>query len=162
MKKIKLTEEQLQRLMTNEQLLKNLGDKIKTGVQNAVDKVKGAIQNKEIPQPGKPTKGRDLDQLRAEWSKINQDKSNMKGYGEAVGQNENSATTAAMMNARVAILKKMGKQQAKFGSQIVDEAMFQLENGNYMKLVVLEPGKVWEDENGLVNENVTRIKALLK
>lgn len=138
MKKIKITEEQLQRLMVNEQLLKNIGDKIKTGVQNVVGKVKGAIQNKEIPQAGRPDKGRDLDQLRAEWSKVNQDKSNMRGYGEAVGQNENTATTAAMMNARVAILKKMGKQQAKFGTGIVDEAMFQLENGNYMKLVVLE------------------------
>jgi hypothetical protein len=162
MKKIKITEEQLQRLMVSEQLLKNLGSKIKTGVQNVVDKVKGAIQNKEVPQPGKPDKGRDLEQLRAEWSKINQDKSNMKGYGEAVGQNENITMTAAMMNARVAILKKMGKQQAKFGADIVDEALFQIENGNYMKLVVIELRKVWEDENGLVNENVARIKDLLK
>jgi hypothetical protein len=162
MKKIKITEEQLQRLMVSEQLLKNLGSKIKTGVQNVVDKVKGAIQNKEIPQAGKPDKGRDLEQLRAEWAKINQDKSNMKGYGEAVGQNENITMTAAMMNARVAILKKMGKQQAKFGADIVDEALFQLENGNYMKLVVLELRKVWEDENGPVNENVARIKDLLK
>jgi hypothetical protein len=162
MKKIKITEDQLQRLMVNEQGLKNLGNKIKTGVQNVVDKVKGAIQNKEIPQPGKQDKGRDLEQLRAEWSKINQDKTNMKGYGEAVGQNENATMTAAMMNARVAILKKMGKQQAKFGADIVDEALFQLENGNYMKLVVLELRKVWEDENGPVNENVARIKDLLK
>ncbi len=147
MKKIKITEDQLKRLFLNEQLLKNLGDKIKTGVQNAVDKVKGITQNKEITQPGKPDKGRDLEQLRAEWSKINQDKSNMKGYGEAVGQNENATTTSAMMNARVAILKKLGKQQAKFGADIIDEAMFQLENGNYMKLVVLELRKTWEDQN---------------
>ncbi len=147
MKKIKITEDQLKRLVVNEQLLKNLGDKIKTGVQNAVDKVKGITQNKEITQPGKPDKGRDLEQLRAEWSKINQDKSNMKGYGEAVGQNENATTTAAMMNARVAILKKLGKQHAKFGADIIDEAMFQLENGNYMKLVVLELRKTWEDQN---------------
>ncbi len=147
MKKIKITEDQLKRLVVNEQLLKNLGDKIKTGVQNAVDKVKGITQNKEITQPGKPDKGRDLEQLRAEWSKINQDKSNMKGYGEAVGQNENATTTAAMMNARVAILKKLGKQHAKFGADIIDEAMFQLENGNYMKLVVLVLRKTWEDQN---------------
>jgi hypothetical protein len=86
----------------------------------------------------------------------------MKGYGEAVGQNQSSVTTAAMMNARVAILKKMGKQQAKFGADIVDDALFQLENGNYMKLVVIELSKVWEDENEQVNENVTRIKNLLK
>ncbi len=145
MKKIKITEDQLQRLMVNEQLLKNIGDKIKAGVQNVVGKVKGAIQNKEIPQAGKPDKGRDLEQLRAEWSKINQDTSNMKGYGEAVGQNENSTTTSAMMKAKSAILKKLNKQQARFGSVIIDEALFQLENGNYIKLVVLELTKVWED-----------------
>lgn len=145
MKKIKITEDQLQRLMVNEQLLKNIGDKIKTGVQNVVGKVKGTIQNKEIPQAGRPDKGRDLEQLRAEWSKINQDTSNMKGYGEAVGQNENSTTTSAMMKAKSVILKKLNKQQARFGSVIVDEALFQLENGNYIKLVVLELTKVWED-----------------
>lgn len=159
MKKIKLTEIQLQNLMTNEQLLKNLGDKIKTGAQNVVNKVKG---NKEATQPGVPNKGRDLDQLKAEWSKINLDKSNMKGYGEAVSPNMNTAHTAATMNARVAILKKLGKPQAKFGADIVDEALFQLENGNYMKLVVLELGKVWDGENGQVNENITRIKSLFK
>jgi len=134
--------------VVNEQLLKNIGDKIKTGVKDVVGKVKGAIQNKEVPQPGKPDKGRDLEQLRAEWSKINQDTSNMRGYGEAVGQQENSAKTAAMMKARMVILKKLNKQQAKFGSVIVDEALFQLENGNYIKLIVLELTKVWEDENG--------------
>jgi hypothetical protein len=148
MKKIKITESQLKRLVVNEQLLKNIGDKIKTGVKDVVGKVKGAIQNKEVPQPGKPDKGRDLEQLRAEWSKINQDTSNMRGYGEAVGQQENSAKTAAMMKARMVILKKLNKQQAKFGSVIVDEALFQLENGNYIKLIVLELTKVWEDENG--------------
>jgi hypothetical protein len=73
----------------------------------------------------------------------------MRGYGEAVGQQENSAKTAAMMKARMAILKKLNKQQAKFGSVIVDEALFQLENGNYIKLIVLELTKVWEDENGI-------------
>lgn len=172
MKKIKLTEIQLQNLMTSEQLLKNLGDKIKTGVQNVSDKVKTGVQNiankvapnKEITTPGNPpSKGRDLEQLRAEWSKINLDKSNMKGYGEAVSPVENAAFSSAMTNARVAILKKLGKQQAKFGADIVDQALFQLENGNYIKLVVIELTKVWEDEGNLqINEEVSRIKSLLK
>lgn len=171
MKKIKLTETQLKKLMMNEQLLKNLGDKIKSGVQNVSDKVKTGVQNiankvapnKEITVPGNPpSKGRDLEQLRAEWSKINLDKSNMKGYGEAVSPNENAAHNSAMMNARVAILKKLGKQQAKFGSNIVDEALFQLENGNYIKLVVVELTKVWEDEGNLqINEEVSRIKSIM-
>lgn len=159
MKKIKLTETQLKKLMMNEQILKNLGDKIKTGIQNIANKV---APNKEITVPGKPpSKGRDLEQLRAEWSKINLDKSNMRGYGEAVSPNENAAHTSAMMNARVAILKKLGKQSAKFGSDIVDEALFQLENGNYIKLVVIELTKVWEDGSGLMNEEVSRIKSIM-
>lgn len=171
MKKIKLTETQLKKLMMNEQLLKNLGDKIKSGVQNVSDKVKTGVQNitnkvapnKEITTPGNPpSKGRDLEQLRAEWSKINLDKSNMKGYGEAVSPNENAAYTSAMMNARVAILNKLGKQQAKFGADIVDEALFQLENGNYIKLVVIELTKVWEDEGkSQINEEVSRIKSIM-
>jgi hypothetical protein len=160
MKKIKLTETQLKKLMMNEQLLKNLGDKIKSGVQKIANKV---APNKEITIPGNPpTKGRDLEQLRAEWSKINLDKGNMKGYGEAVSPNENAAHTSAMMNARAVILKKLGKQQAKFGSNIVDQALFQLENGNYIKLVVIELTKVWEDEGNLqINEEVSRIKSIM-
>ena len=145
MRKIKISESQLKRLVLKEQGLKNIGNKIKAGVQGVVDKVKGAIQNKEIPQPGKQDKGRDLDQLKAEWSKINQDTSNTKGYGEAVGQTENSVRTAAMMKAKVAILKKLNKPQARIGANIVDQAMFQLENGNYIYIVVLELTKVWED-----------------
>jgi hypothetical protein len=145
MRKIKISESQLKRLVLKEQGLKNIGNKIKAGVQGVVDKVKGAIQNKEIQQPGKQDKGRDLDQLKAEWSKINQDTSNTKGYGEAVGQTENSVRTAAMMKAKVAILKKLNKPQARIGANIVDQAMFQLENGNYIYIVVLELTKVWED-----------------
>ena len=161
MKKIKISESQLKRLLVKEQGLKNIGNKIKAGIQNVADKVKGAIQNKEIPQPGKQDKGRDLDQLKAEWSKINQDTSNTKGYGEAVGQTENSVRTAAMMKAKAAILKKLNKPQARFGSNIVDQAMFQLENGNYIYLVVLELTKVWEDGE-VVKLNESDIIKLVK
>jgi len=161
MRNIKISESQLKRLVLKEQGLKNIGNKIKAGVQGVVDKVKGAIQNKEIPQPGKQDKGRDLDQLKAEWSKINQDTSNTKGYGEAVGQTENSVRTAAMMKAKAAILKKLNKPQARFGSNIVDQAMFQLENGNYINLVVLELTKVWEDGE-VVKLNESDLTKLVK
>ena len=144
-KVIRLTESDLVRLVNNvinEQRLKNIGDKIKTGTQNVVNKVTGGTPNSDSNQE---KKGRDLNQLRTEWSKINQDTSNMKGYGEGVSQNISAAHTTAMMNADVAILKKMGKQEATFGSTIVDEATFQLKNGNYIKLVVLEPTRIQEN-----------------
>lgn len=143
MKKIiRLTETDLTNLVKrviNEQGLKNIGDKIKTGAQNVVNKVTGGTPDSDSNQE---KKGRDLNQLRTEWSKINQDTSNMKGYGEGVSPNISAAHTSAMMNADVAILKKMGKQEATFGSTIVDEATFQLKNGNYIKLVVLEPTRI--------------------
>lgn len=145
MKKIKITEDQLKRLVINEQLLKNLGDKIKTGVQNVKDKVSAAINpDKEITVPGRPpSKGRDMDQLRAEWSKINTDTSNLNGYGEAVSPNLNGVDMAANFAAKTNILcNKLHATKASFGYEIVDEAVFQLENGNYFKMVVLKPTNV--------------------
>jgi hypothetical protein len=137
MKKIKITESQLKRLVISEQLLKNVGDKIKTGVKNVVDKVKGG-GNKEVTQPGTINKGRELEQLRSEWTKINQDTSNMTGFGEAVSPTLSSARMQSQVKARAEILKKLGKQQATFGSDIIDEATFQLENGNYVNLVLIK------------------------
>lgn len=140
---------------TNEQLLKNLGNKIKSGVQNVTDKVKAGVQNitnkvapnKEMSVPGnQPSKGRDLDQLKAEWSKVNQDKTNMRGYGEAVSTNLSSVRTAAQINAKGAIMNKIWEKyhtrEASFGSTIIDEATGQLENGNYINLVIIEPNNI--------------------
>lgn len=145
MKNIKITESQLKRLVLNEQGIKSIGNKIKTGIQNVISKVSGAQQNKELVQPGKQSQDRNYEQIKAEWSKINMDTSNMKGYGEAIGQTESSTKNAAMIKARVAILKKLNKPQARFSAVIVDQALFQLENGNYNQLIVLELSKVWED-----------------
>lgn len=151
MKKIKITESQLKRIL-NEQLLKNIGDKIKTGVQNVVSKVNGVQRDAASPQK---QPDRTLEQVRADWTKINQDKTNMTGFGEAVGQTENAARTQSHVRARVEILKKLGKQQATFGSDIVDEAMFQLENGNYVSLVLI---KMRPEQ---LNEEVSKIKSMM-
>ena len=167
MKKIKITESQLNKLM-KEQAIKKLGDKIKAGgdkikagVQNVVNKVTGSGAQPVAASP-QTAPGRNLDELKAEWSKVNQDMSNMRGYGEAVGQTESSAKTAAMLNAKAAILKKLGKSSARFGSEIKEEALFKLENGNLIKLVVLELTKVWEDETNLkLNEDISRIKSVM-
>jgi hypothetical protein len=144
MKNNKMTDSELDKLI-KEQILKNLGDKIKTGAQNVVNKVSGKVSG---PQPvaasPQTAPGRNLDQLKAEWSKVNQDMSNMRGYGEAVGQTESSVKMAAMLNAKSAILKKIGKSSARFGVEIKEEALFRLENGNLIKLIVLEPNNIVE------------------
>jgi hypothetical protein len=151
MKNNKMTDSELDKLI-KEQILKNLGDKIKTGAQNVVNKVSGKVSG---PQPvaasPQTAPGRNLDQLKAEWSKVNQDMSNMRGYGEAVGQTESSVKMAAMLNAKSAILKKIGKSSARFGVEIKEEALFRLENGNLIKLIVLEP-------NNIVEGSVVKLK----
>ncbi len=146
-----MTDSELDKLI-KEQILKTLGDKIKTGAQNVVNKVSGKVSG---PQPvaasPQTAPGRNLDQLKAEWSKVNQDMSNMRGYGEAVGQTESSVKMAAMLNAKSAILKKIGKSSARFGVEIKEEALFRLENGNLIKLIVLEP-------NNIVEGSVVKLK----
>lgn len=146
-----------------EQMFKGLGDKLKTtwndkvkpaaekagqviqtGVHNVAQKVADVTQNqgdqnKETTAPGKlPNKGRDYDQLKTEWSKINTDTTNTKGFGEGISKDMNIARQMGEMNARTAMLKKMGKNQATFGSSIVDEATFQKQDGTYNYLVVLD------------------------
>ena len=88
--------------------------------------------------PGKKPEGRNFEQTRAEFAKVNQDMTRKIGFGEAVGQNENASRTQAMMAAKAVILKKLGVSEATFGSRIVDEAMFQLPNGNKHYMVVIE------------------------
>ena len=147
--------EQLERMKSmmnvEEQLLKNtwnnlkqdaskLGGQIKTGVNKVAQKVA------DITQPEKPAdatskpaeKSRNLEQTRAEWSKINADMSDPRGFGEAVGQQMSSAQMAAQFNARVVLLKKSGKTQDQFSSEIVDQAVFELANGNYDHLVIIK------------------------
>ena len=146
-----------------EQLLKGLGDKLKTtwndkvkpaaekagqaiqkGVNNVAQKVADVTQqqgdqNKETANPdSSQNKGRDYNQLKAEWSKINTDTTNTKGFGEGVSKDMNIARQMGEMNARAAMLKKMGKNQASFGSSIVDEATFQKQDGTYNYLVVMD------------------------
>jgi len=119
--------------------------KAQTGIK-PVDKVVNLFK-KKTDQPvktsiaAKPedTKSRDFDKVRAEWSAINKDTTNMRGFGEAVGQTESAARMVANFNAKAAVLKKMGKKQATFGGRIVDEGVWQLPNGNYHAMVVYEP-----------------------
>lgn len=137
--------------LIQEQLLKNLGNKIKSGVQNVVNKVNGAQPVAASPQSAP---GRNLDKLRAEWSKVNSDMSNKNGYGEGRSNNENGARTSAMLNADAAIMKKLGKQTATFGSEIVDQALFKLENGTFVQLIILEPVNIVAEST----KNVVKLK----
>jgi hypothetical protein len=128
-----------------EQLLKGLGDKIKTGVnkvaQTIVDKTKPQQQQAQSQQQ----KSKTYEEIRAEYSKVNSDMTNMRGFGEGSSRDESMAKQMGEFNGRVAIMKKMGKQNSQFGSTIYygdnDEfapKMFMTKDGVYNYLVVME------------------------
>jgi hypothetical protein len=114
-------------------------DKIKAGITAVQNKLnKKEDEPKTVMVPGKRTQDRDLEKIRKEWSGYNSDSTTSKAFGEAVGQTESAARMAARANARAQILKKMKTDQASFGSFIVDEAMWQLPNGNYQAMVLMD------------------------
>ena len=130
-----------------EQLFKKLGDKIKTGVnkvtQTITDKVKPQQQQTQSQPPQE--KSKTYEEIRAEYSKVNSDMTNMRGFGEGSSREQHIARQMGEFNGRVAILKKMGKQNAQFGSTIYygdnDEyapKMFMTKDGIYNYLVVME------------------------
>jgi hypothetical protein len=115
--------------------------------QKFLDKVKqkiqGAFTKKDSQQPAAPQeKSRNYEELKAEWSKINADTSNMNGFGEGRSVDLNMARTMADMNARTAILKKIGTNKASFGTEIVDEVLFQNTDKSYIKLIVMSPNNI--------------------
>jgi hypothetical protein len=123
------------------------GQAIKKTAGKVGEKLTNYSKSGEEPQqqtiPGKKPDGRDFEQTRAEFVKVNQDMSKKTGFGEAVGQNDNVSRTQAMMRAKAVILKKMNATEAVFSFRIIDEAMFQLPNGNkhYMVVIELDPNQ---------------------
>jgi hypothetical protein len=123
----------------------NLGGKIQTGVNQVAQKIadKTKPQQQVIQEPQQ--KGKTYEEIRAEWTKINSDMTNMRGFGEGTSREQNLARQMGEFNARVAIIKKMGKQNAQFGSTIYygenDEfapKLFMTKEGVYNYLVVME------------------------
>ena len=114
--------------------------------QSFLNKVKEKIQGtfaKKDSQPDAPQdKPRTYEALKAEWSKVNSDTTNMNGFGEGKSYDMQMAGTMAEMNARAAILKKLGVSQASFGSEIVDEALFQNKDKSYIKLIILSANNI--------------------
>ena len=118
-----------------------VGDAVQTGVHNASQKL-ADVTKKPEQQTAPATTGRNYDQLKAEWSKTNADTTNMKGFGEGASKDMGLAKDIGQRNAQTAILKKMGKNQASFGSIIVDDATFKKQDGTYNYLVIMEPENI--------------------
>jgi hypothetical protein len=120
-----------------------VGDAVQTGVHNASQKIADITKKPEQQQQTAPTTtGRNYEQLKAEWSKINADTTNMKGFGEGASKDMGNAKDIGLLNAKTAILKKMRKNQASFGYIIVDDATFKKQDGTYNYLVIIEPENI--------------------
>ena len=123
----------------------NLGGKIQTGVNQVAQKIADKTKPKQQVIQEPQQKGKTYEEIRAEWTKINSDMTNMRGFGEGTSREQNLARQMGELNARVAIIKKMGKQNAQFGSTIYygenDEfapKLFMTKDGVYNYLVVME------------------------
>lgn len=148
-------QQKINEFRVDEQFLKRLKDKAleignKAGEvsRNVAGKVGDKLKNyskQGDTTPPKQQTGRKYEETKANFIKLASDPTKILGFGEATGQNEGSIVTMAQMNAESEILKKLGKNEATFGTFIIDDAMFQLPNGNKQYLVVLEmtpPGKL--------------------
>jgi len=160
-KKLVITESQLKRMVQNEQLLKGLGQKIKSGVSTGLDQVKTGINKvatkvadlTQKPQPQQPApqtkkpcsnpylaciQPDQIPQLIKEWSAVNTDMSNLQGFGEAISPNDHLAQQMADLNAKSVIMDKLKVNRATFGVNEIKKTYCDLPDGTIQYFVVLE------------------------
>lgn len=160
-KKLVITESQLKRMVQNEQLLKDLGQKIKSGVSTGLDQVKTGInkvatkvadltqkpQPQQAPQTKKPCSNpylaciqqEQIPQLIKDWSAVNTDMSNLQGFGMGIGQNDHMAEQIATLNAKTVIMnEKLKVNRATFGINEIKKTYCDLPDGTIQYFVVLE------------------------
>lgn len=116
----------------------NLGGKIQTGVNQVAQK----IADKTKPQPQQQTTqqpiAKTMEEVRNEWSKINSDMSNMKGFGYSKSKDESLVREMGQMNGRIAIMKKMGKTDVTISASPIDEKLYKDKDGTFHYLVIME------------------------
>ena len=116
----------------------NVGSKIQTGVnqvaQKIADKTKSQPQQQTTQQPIAKT----MEEVRNEWSKINSDMSNMKGFGYSKSKDEHIVREMGQMNGRIAIMKKMGKTDVTISASPIDEKLYKDKDGTFHYLVIMQ------------------------
>lgn len=116
----------------------NVGSKIQTGVnqvaQKIADKTKSQPQQQTTQQPIAKT----MEEVRNEWSKINSDMSNMKGFGYSASKDEHIVREMGQMNGRIAIMKKMGKTDVTISASPIDEKLYKDKDGTFHYLVIMD------------------------
>ena len=115
-----------------------VNDKVQAGVNQVANKVANATQPQQPKTSIQQPTGQTLEQVRAEWMKVNSDTSNTKGFGEGTSKDEHGAMTMAQMNGRVAIMKKMGKTNGYINASIVEQKQFNDPDGTIHFLVIMD------------------------
>ena len=126
-----------------------VGDAVQTGVHNASQKIADMTKKPEQQQPAPEQKKcrnpyvnciqpEQVDALMKEWSAVNNDMSNFKGFGTGISKNDSLAQQMAEMAARTVILKKLKKNNASFGTEMIDITYCDLPNGTIQYFVILE------------------------
>lgn len=134
----KVDEQLLQRIKDKATEIGTKAGEVSRNIAGKVgDKLKTYSQQGQTTVP-KPETGRNFEETRANFIKMAADPTKKLGFGEAVGQTESSVMNMAQIKAKTEILKKIGKNEATFGSNIIDQAMFDLPNGNKQYIVVME------------------------
>ena len=112
------------------------GTAIQTGVHNVSQKIADVTQKQPTQQTQQPKpQGRNYEQLKAEWSKVNTDTSSTQGFGEGNSKNESGARQIGNFQASVIVRKKANKSVSV---RIIDDATFQTADGIYNYLVLMD------------------------
>ncbi len=127
-----------------------VGNAVQTGVHNASQKIADMTKKPEQQQQTTPTQKKcrhpyvnciqpeQVEALMKEWSAVNTDMTNFKGFGTGTSKDENIAQQMAEMAARIIILKKLKKNNASFGSELIDITYCDHPNGTIQYFVILE------------------------
>ena len=121
------------KLVISEQQVKNLLNKL-------ADKAMSIVHKNEPPTtPPEPERDKvDVYEVtKNEWSKINNDVNNPRGFGEGTSPDQVIARRTAIINAEVVMLKKMGVNRIEMGINVENEKMFKNPNNTYTSLVII-------------------------
>ena len=119
------------KLVISEQQVKNLLNRL-------ADKAMSVIHKNEPVQPQQNTNQVDVyTTTKNEWSKINLDNSNPRGFGEGTSPDLDISRRQAIINAELVMLKKMGVNRIEMGINVENEKTFKNPNNTFTTIVIV-------------------------
>jgi hypothetical protein len=119
------------KLIVSEQQVKNLLNKL-------ADKAMSVIQKKEPITQQQNTNQVDVyTTTKNEWSKINSNMGDPRGFGEGTSPDQVMARRQAIINAELVMLKKMGLNRVEMGINVENEKTFKNPNNTFTTIVIV-------------------------